>query len=198
MRALIYWLSVAITLAAGSAFAGDVRQFEIQNLRLGMTVSEVKETGKKIGLGEFGEIRSPSFEQSVALSQRKSVSPGSYNGVQTMQAKSGAGSVRIGLVQTPSGSRVARISYSFLDTSLNEEKLRADIVQRYGQPEARRDLEWLWGDTATFFDARTKPYLELRLNPATPGVEKPIAILTLADPTMERDTREAIQKAAQK
>lgn len=198
MRALIYGAAIISALTTAPALAGDVRQFEIQNLRLGMTVAEIKEAGKKAGLGEFRETRSPSFEQAVAMAQRKNIPAGSYGGVQTMQSKAGGASVRVGLIQTPNGSRAARITYSYLDTSLSREKLRADIVRQYGAPDAQRDLEWVWGDTAMFFNARKSAYLELRFDPASAGVEKPIAILTLADPAMERESRDAIQTAVQK
>lgn len=198
MRALIYGMLASLSVAVVPALAGEVRQFEIQNLRLGMTVAEIKEAGKKAGVGEFRELRSPSFEQSVALAQRRNVSPSAFAGIQELRAKLPKASVQISLVPTPAGPKAWRIVYSWLDTSLNRDTLRQEIFRQYGQPERQIDREWLWGDTSTFFDARTKPYLEFRLDPASAGVEKPLASLTLADQSLQRTSKESIDSEARK
>ncbi len=198
MRALIYGAAIIAALATAPALAGDVRQFEIKNLRLGMTVAEIKEAGKQAGLGEFREMRSPSFEQAVAMKQQKNIRPTDFAGVQTMHVKTSKAAVHVSLVPTPDGSKVWRIAYSFLDPSLNREALRENVFRQYGEPERQIDREWLWGDTTTFFDARKSPYLEFRLDPTSMELQKPVGMLTLADPTMERSSREAVDIAARK
>ena len=198
MYALICGLIASLIFTAAPTFAADVRQFDIQSLRLGMSVDEIKEAGKKAGLGEFREVRSPSFEQSVAMKQQRSIRPTDFAGTQTLRVKLPNASIQISLVPTQQGSKAWRIVYSWLDTALSRETLREEVFRRYGQPDRQIDREWLWGDTATFFDARTKPYLEFRLDPASAGVEKPLGILTLADPSMQRASREAIDSQARK
>ena len=200
MRALIFGMMLACCSvgASSESDAADPGQYEIHHLRLGMAPDEIKLAGKKAKLGEFREIRSPSFEQAVAIAQRKSVSPNAFSGVQEMRAKGNDASIQISFAPTQEGPRAWRIVYSWLNASLSRDALRQEIFSKYGQPEKQLNREWLWGDTATFFDARTKPYLEFRIDPASAGVEKPIATLTLADQSIQRASKAAIDNQTQR
>lgn len=71
----------------------------------------------------------------------------------------------------------------------------AQVLQKYGEPDERGSREWVWGDTAIRY-ARTEPFLEFAPDLTSFGSIKPVGIITLIDPSMQKEALEAIKTAA--
>lgn len=97
MRALILGLTMCLALAhaPSDALATEPGKFEILGLRPGMTLDQVKQVLAQQKLGSPKLSQAPSFDQKVALARNQRVSPGDYQGVQTLQAENGNSNVQV-------------------------------------------------------------------------------------------------------
>jgi hypothetical protein len=182
---------------AGSLKAADAGDFDILGIRLGMTADEVVMQARARGFDDVKRSPAPSFDQAVALENREQVLPRDYSGVQSMKFGNDREAAEVFLVQTPSGSQAARITYHFLGSDLNLDRMTALVVEKYGEPERKTDRYWLWGDTAEYATRRTAPYLEFDRNPLiTFTTVQPLASLTLGHNAMRDRSRQAIAEAA--
>lgn len=198
IRHCAFALLVASGLAwANSLKAADAGGFDILGIRLGMTAEEVVAQANAKGFDDVKRSPAPSFDQAVALENREQVLPRDYSGVQSMKFGNDREAAEIFLVQMPSGSQAARITYYFLGSDVNLDRMTAQVVEKYGAPERKTDRYWLWGDTAEYATRRTDPYLEFDRNPLiafTPV--QPLASLTLGHNAMQQQSRQAIAEAA--
>lgn len=192
----------ALLVASGAIWASwvkavDAGNFDILGIRLGMTADEVVGHARARGFDDVKRSPAPSFDQAVALENREQVLPRDYSGVQSMKFGNDREAAEVFLVQLPSGSQAARITYYFLGSDVNLDLMTAQVVERYGEPERKTDRYWLWGDTAEYAARRTAPYLEFDRAPLiafTPV--QPLASLTLGHNAMQERSRQAIAEAA--
>lgn len=187
---------MVLALATPSPGAADPSVFEVMGLRAGMTVDQVKQVVEQQELGPPKLVRAPSFEQEIALARKEHVAANEYKGVQTLRSGDGEKRVQVFFVATPKGPVSTKITVEvFGGTSVEE--FSETLVSRYGPPERKSDREWIWGDTGMFY-ARTNPYFEFQPKPASATAPKPVARLILADPALQRHSREVIAREARK
>lgn len=183
--------AIALTVAAiPSARAADPGTFEVMGLRTGMTLAEVQRAVEQQDLGTPKLVRAPSFEQEVALARKERVAATDYKGVQTLRAGNGDRRVQVFFVATPKGPVSTKITIEVFE-AVNIEKLSERLITKYGPPKKKTSQEWLWGDTGMFY-ARAEPYLEFQPEPVSARRPRSIGRLILADPTLQKRSREAI------
>lgn len=190
--ALVVGLALAPVTAA---YAADAGAFDVMGIRLNMTAEEVTTIASANGFDRIKRSAAPSFDQAVAIENRQQVDFGEYAGTHTLRLENDREKVQVSFVQTPTGSRVNKIYYTFFGSGVSSEQMSDQVVAKYGDPDRRGDRDWVWGDTSLRF-SRVEPYLEYSLEPASATSVKPIGTLTLADTSMQKEAKEAIRTAA--
>lgn len=195
MRSMVLGSAMSVLLAVGASGsrAADLTAYEVLGMKPGMTVDQIEAMFREQDLDSLKVVRAPSFEQSVALARKEPVASSVYGGVQTIRAKNHSVSVQVFFVPMKDGPVAAKITTEIF-SGANE--LSESLVTKYGQPAEKTEREWIWGDEAAFY-ARTKAYLEFRLNPASATTRKPAAIIVTGDPSLEKSSRAAIDLATQ-
>ena len=186
-------LLTSVPATAGNA--AEASGFDIAGMRIGMTSDEVTALAQSRGFLDIRADMAPSFDQAVALQNRQKIDFSRYAGVQTLKFKSDSEEFCVSFVQTPSGCRASSISYSFFGANVSSDQMAAQALQKYGEPDQRGSREWVWGDSAIRY-ARTEPFLEFAPDPASFGSVRPVGTLTLVDPSMQKEAKEAIKTAA--
>jgi len=194
MRSIIFGLVLSVLLVTGASGlqAADPSAYEVLGMRPGMTVSQIESALREQKLNSHKVVRAPSFEQAVALARKEPVASGTYGGVQTLRAENGSVAVQVFFVPMKDGPVAAKITTEIFSEANN---FPDTLVAKYGQPAKKTEREWLWGDAATFY-ARTKAYLEFRPDPASATARKPVAIIVVGDPSLEKVSGAAIGAAA--
>lgn len=195
MRSIVIGLvlSVLLSIDASSLQAADPSAYEVLGMKPGMTMDKIEAALRGQKLDSHKVVRAPSFEQSVALARKEPVASSTYDGVQTLRAENGSVSVQVFFVPMKDGPVAAKVTMEIFNEA---GRLSETLVAKYGQPVKKSEREWLWGDAAAFY-ARTKAYLEFRPNPASATARKPLAILVIGDPSLEKSSRAAVDAAAQ-
>lgn len=194
LRQLALVVGIVSTPAIG-ANAADAGKFDVMGIRLNMTSEEVTMIASANGFDRIKRSAAPSFDQAVAIESRQRVDAGEYAGTHTLRLENDREKVQVSFVQTPTGSRVNKVHYTFFGSGVSSEQMSEQAVAKYGDPDQRGERDWVWGDTSLQF-SRVEPFLEYRLEPATATSIRPIGTLTLADPSMQKEATEAIRTAA--
>lgn len=196
---LAFGLVLGLTLAVIQPSVGTAASatFEFMDLHPGMTLNQVEHALEQQGLNSPKLSRAPSFDQKAALARNERVSPSEYKGVQTLRVENGDNKVQIQFVAMPEGPVAAKITVEVFGGA-DADALSEKFVSQYGPPGRKTDREWLWGDTAAYFYARKDAYLEFQPNPASTGLPKPVAAIVLADPGLEKRSKQAIADEAGK
>lgn len=190
-------LTMAQSLVAATALTAGPDTFEVMGLRLGATVEEIKAAAKNNELTDVDVTPGPSFEQAVLTAQRKMIQAREYGGVQTIRARNQTAEALVSFVPTPDGPRAVKIVYDVLPGGAEVSALESQLVSEYSEPDQKTDREWVWGDTAVFY-SRKSAYMEFRPNPVSAGARKPVATVILADPALQKRSREAIANEVRK
>lgn len=190
--ALVVGLVSTPVTAAGAADAG---RFDVMGIRLNMTSEEVTKIASANGFDRVKRSAAPSFDQAVAIENRQQVGAGEYAGTHTLRLENDREKVQVSFVQTSTGSRVNKVYYTFFGSGVSIEQMSEQVVAKYGDPDQRGERDWVWGDTSLRF-GRIEPFLEYSLEPASATSVRPIGTLTLADPSMQKESKEAIRTAA--
>lgn len=194
LRQLALVVAMVSTPVTG-ADAADAGKFDVMGIRLNMTSDEVTAIASANGFDRIKRSAAPSFDQAVAIENRQQVDFAEYAGTHTLRLENDREKVQVSFVQTPTGSRAYTIFYTFFGTDVSSDQMRAQALQKYGEPDERGSREWIWGDTAIRY-GRTKPFLEFTPDPGSIGSPKPVGTITLADPSLQKEAKEAIRTAA--
>jgi hypothetical protein len=97
-------------------------------------------------------------------------------------------------VATPEGPKAWKIVYRYKGSGLTREAMAEKVVKTYGPPAKEVMGRAVWGDTALPF-SRTSAWLEYDDSPPAAHGPKPVGMMTLADPAIERKAKEAIKNA---
>lgn len=194
LRQLALVVGMVSTPVTG-ADAADAGKFDVMGIRLDMTSEVVTTIASANGFDRIKRSAAPSFDQAVAIEDRQQVDAGEYAGTHTLRLENDREKVQVSFVQTPTGSRVNKVHYTFFGSGVSSEQMSKQVVAKYGDPDQRGERDWVWGDTSLQF-SRVEPFLEYRLEPATATSIRPIGTLTLADPSMQKEATEAIRTAA--
>ena len=188
---LVGWLG-----AGNVARAGDVRNFDVSGMQLGMSVGEIEAAAAAKGLLETARMKAPWFEQAVMIRKKRTVEARNYGGIRKLEFETKTEHVEVDFVAMPEGPRAYMIHYVNSDPSLSSEAMSAGVERKYGAPDKRGELKWVWGDVATI-PLRTEPNLEYKIEPLTTLVgRKAIGSLTLRDPGLPKESQAAIEEAA--
>lgn len=188
-------LSTAILLLMQlPASAGDVNGFDILGVRIGASVQDVTDIMKSRKLNKASRIPAPSFEQAIALAANKTVPANSYAGVQSITFSNDDARMEIRFAQTSEGPRVRQVIYTVF-SGIPLDKMRADVIDKYGPPDKNVMGRDVWGDTALPF-SRKSVWMEFDDDPPPVHSKNPVSILTLSDPAFWERAQDAITNRA--
>jgi len=189
-------LAIAITTTMPHAWAADPSSFEVMGLRLGMSTSEVEAAGAENGFAIVGRDPAPSFKQAIAQRRGQRINGNSYTGVNKIRLARDDVQVEAFFTPTPNGPRLYQVAANVFEADSGVD-LGKEIITKYGEPDERGEREWLWGDTGIFY-TRTEPYLEFQPKPVGATRPKPVGRLILADPALQKRSKEVIADEAAK
>lgn len=188
--------AVCLLATATPTSAGDVSDFDIMDIRIGMTAKEVEEVAGENRLEKSGTFPAPSFDQQAAIGNGSRVAASDYAGLQSMELESDAKQVEVFFVPSPEGPKAWKIVYRYLGSDLTREAMSDRVIETYGPPDKKVMGRAVWGDTALPF-SRKSAWLEYDDNPPTARGQKPVGVLTLSDPDIERKAKAAIKAFAE-
>ena len=194
-RIVLDTVLLAIVLVAPfTALAASISDVDVAGMKLGMSVAEIEEAAARHGLTIDYRGPGPSFAQRVAIAQGERVAGKDYAAVRELRLVSETEDIQVRFVATPQGEKVYYVTRMLLDRSLKPDALGARFEKQYGEPDIKRDKEWVWGDTSYYASDRVAPYLELRIRPMTrsKSMKRPVVQLTLTDPTIPKRIRAAV------
>lgn len=184
---------LALTLVSDLSLAADPTKLDLLGFKLGITAEEVERIAQKSQFTNIRRTAGPSFEQAVALQRRELVRGQDYKGVHLIKAERKDVLIQVFFAPAPDAPRVLKIELELLPSAT---ELRKQLLEKFAEPDKRAVREWLWGDTAEFFYARTRPYLEFQPSPSSISRPSPIGRFILADPALQKYTDEQVKSAA--
>ena len=186
-------LAVAL-VAPFTVLAASISDFDVAGMKLGMSVAEIEEVAAKHGLTIDYRGPGPSFAQRVTIAQGEWVAGKDYAAVRELRLVSETEDIQVRFVATPQGEKVYYVTRMLLDRSLKPDALGTRFEKQYGEPDIKRDKEWVWGDTAYYPLDRKAPYLEFSIRPMTrsKSMKRPVVQLTLTDPTVPKRVKTAV------
>ena len=186
-------LALALFLAPDRVFAADPAKFDLLGFKLGMTAEQVERVTREAQFTNIRKDAGPSFEQAVSLQRRQLVRGQDYNGIRMLKAERKDALVQVFFVAATDAPRAFKFEIEILPAAAD---LPTRLTAKYAEPDKRTDRAWLWGDTAEFFYARTKAYLEYQPSPFSLSGGKSIARFILVDPSIQKEAEDAVKAAA--
>ena len=186
---------IVLMLAAPfTSLSGSIDDFDVAGMTLGMSVAEVEKAAAQRGLAVDHRSPGPSFAQRVAIAQGDTVTGKDYEAVRGLLLVSESEEVQVKFVPTHEGERAYYIKHLLLDRSLKPDSVGTRIEKQYGEPDIKRDKEWVWGDTAYYALDRKAPYLEFIMRPTSrsKSMKRAVVKFTLTDPALPKQIKAAI------